>query len=338
MAPAMNLSLQYCDSDVDNTLMVPPYPKFDLTGTFVEEQPNPRVKFQGNDNLVKGRGSVDKWAFHGCTSAVPACPNPRCPTRECWANWRLGKHGTIKPLMNGTASPRPHTAPPRVKPEAKSTAEVSKGGRMCTLLTKYGERGPTPRVPRVKPEAEATAEVHKGGRMNKLIHSYGRMPLSARAVPRVKQEAEDNAELDKGKRLNGLIHKYRRLPLSARPVPRVKPEAEDNADLDKGKRMKRLIHSYGRLPLSARAVPRVKSEAQGNADLDKGKRMERLIHSCESLPKSPRSAPRIKPVEGKNNQYRGRGTMGKMLRDMGNRTCIFKPGMKKSSYLKTAMI
>ncbi|XP_060588761.1 uncharacterized protein LOC132744162 [Ruditapes philippinarum] len=316
---------------------VPPYPGFDLDGTYSPDCPVPRVKWGAEDYLNRNRGSIDNWAFYGESIASPR-PEPRCPTRESVDNWTHGRHGTIKPIIDGFASPRPETAPPRIKTEAEGIACVSRGFRMCNLITKYGEFGATPRVARVKPEAEDTATTHKGGRMKKLVHSYGKLPLSARGVPRVKIEGEDNADLDKGKRMNKLIHSYAKQPQSARAVPRVKTEGEDNADLDKGKRMNNLIHKYGRTPLSARAVPRVKTEGEDNADLDKGKRMDRLVHSCETLPKSPRSPPRVKHVEGRNNSVRGRGSMGKLFREMGNRTCVFQPGVKKKSYLKTAMM
>ena len=315
---------------------VPPYPGFDIEGTYQPDSQQPRVKPEAEANFIRNRGSIDKLGFPWGENYESFNPEPRCPSSASLSNYNHGRHGTIRVLLDGSATPRPETAPPRVKPEAEEIADVSHGGRMCTLLTKYGTTGASPRVARVKPEAENTAEVYKGGRMNKLVHSYGQLPLSARGVPRVKPEAEETADVAKGKRMNGLIHKYGRLPLSARSVPRVKSEGEDNADLDKGKRMDRLIHSYGKRPLSARAVPRVKSEAQDNANLDKGGRMNRLMHSAGSLP--PRNPPRIKNRDGSNILHRSRGSMAKFLRDMGNRTCIFQPGVRKSSYLKTAMM
>lgn len=63
----------------------------------------------------------------------------------------------------GSATPRPHTAPPRVKPEAESTASIGRGKRMKIIVNEYAKSGPTPRNPRVKPEAVETAEVHKVG-------------------------------------------------------------------------------------------------------------------------------------------------------------------------------
>ena len=316
---------------------VPPYPKFDLDGSYQEDCPVPRIKGNGEENLIKGRGSIDNWAFYGASIASPR-PEPRCPTSQSLLNWTHGTKGTIKPVIDGMATPRPETAPPRIKPEAEGIATVSQGGRMCRLLTKYGETGASPRVPRVKAEAEATSVTHKGWRMCSIVHRDGKIPVSARAVPRVKDEGEPNADLDRGKRMKGLVNKYGTLPQSARAVPRVKSEAEDNAELDKGKRMDRLIHKYGRMPLSARAVPRVKPEAQESATLDMGKRMDRLVHSCETLPTSARAPPRVKHVEGNNNNVKGRGTMGKIFRKMGNKTCIYQPGVKKRSYLKTAMM
>lgn len=316
---------------------IPPYPGFDLDGTYNPEFPVPRVKWDAEENLYRNRGSIDNWAFHGNSMASPR-QEPRCATSECMENWTHGRYGTIKPMLNGVSTPRPETAPPRIKTEAEGIAGVSRGGRMCRLLTEYGEFGVSPRVPRVKQEADETATMHKGGRMNALVHSYGRLPRSARAVPRVKVEGEDNAELDRGKRINKLVHSYGKLPLTDRGIPRVKSEGEENAELDKGKRMDNLVHSYGRMPLSTRAVPRVKPEAEDSANLDKGRRINRLMHSCETLPKSPRSPPRVNNVQGRNNSFRGRGSMGRIFREMGKRTCIFQPGVKKTLYLKTAMM
>lgn len=314
-----------------------PYPGYDLEGNYRPESPVPRVKGCAGEYLNRNRGSIDSWAFYGESEASPR-PEPRCPTSASLNNWTYGRNGSIKPMIDGVATPRPETAPPRIKVEGEQIAEVSRGGRMCNLLTKYAQFPATPKIARVKPEASATAYVHKGGRMNALVHSYGKLPLSARPVPRVKVEAEENADLDKGKRMKGLVHEYGRLPRSARAVPRVKTEGGENAELDKGKRMNNLLHKYGRMPLSSRAVPRVKTEGEGNATLDRGGRMERLMHSCETLPRSPRSPPRVKHVDGRNNSFRGRGTMGKILRNAGNKTCIFEPGVKKKSYLRTSMI
>lgn len=316
---------------------IPPYPGFDLYGTYNPEFPVPRVKWDAEEILNRNRGSINNWAFYGESMASPM-PEPRCATSECVGNWTHGRHGTIKPMIDGVATPRPETAPPRIKLEAEGIAGVSRGRRMCRLLTQYGEFGLSPRVPRVKQEADETATMHKGGRMNALVHSCDKLPHSARAVPRIKVEAEDNADLDRGKRINTLVHSYGKLPLSDRGIPRVKSEGGDNAELDKGNRMGKLVHSYGRMPLSARAIPRVKPEAEDSANLDKGRRMDRLMHSCETLPKSPRSAPRVNNVQGRNNSFRGRGSMGSIFREMGKRTCIFQPGVKKTSYLKTAMM
>ena len=332
---------KFLDEDIEtprSPRKVPPYPGFDLEGTYRPESPAPRVKPEAEANLIRNRGCIHQLGPQWGENLDSPRPEPRCQTSDALDNYTHGRHGTIRVLLDGSATPRPDTAPPRIKPEAEDIAGVSQGGRMCKLLTKFGEYGPSPRVARVKPEAESTAEVHKGGRMNKLIHSYGRLPLSARGVPRVKIEAEETAEVAKGKRMNQLVHSYGRLPLSARAVPRVKSEGEENADLDKGKRMGKLLHKYGKMPISARAVPRVKSEAQDNANLDKGVRMSRLMHSVETLQKSPRDPSRIKGRDGSNVLYRSRGSMATILRDMGRRTCVFVPGVKKKSYLKTEMM
>lgn len=61
----------------------------------------------------------------------------------------------------GTATPRPATAPARVKPEAQEIASLSKGKRMCVIVHEYGTHEPTPREPRVKSEAKETAEIAK---------------------------------------------------------------------------------------------------------------------------------------------------------------------------------
>nr|KAG5698479.1 hypothetical protein BaRGS_022009 [Batillaria attramentaria] len=199
------------------------------------------------------------------------------------ANHKLGWHGNVAPLMDGTATPRPSTAPPRIKPEGEAIASVSRGKRMRVIVHEFGQHGPSPRKPRVKVEAKATADVAKGGRMYSLLHKYGTMPLSARAVPRVKPEAEGIATVSKGKRMENLIHKYGRNEVTPRMPPRVKPEANDNAQLDRGFRMATLVHSF-QLPVSARRVPRVKPEAAASAQLDQGFRMSKLLHESHTLP------------------------------------------------------
>ena len=52
----------------------------------------------------------------------------------------------------GTATPRPSTAPPRVKPEAEQTAFISQGVRMRPIVEQEKREADeaTPRIPRVK--------------------------------------------------------------------------------------------------------------------------------------------------------------------------------------------
>ncbi|KAL3846779.1 hypothetical protein ACJMK2_017737 [Sinanodonta woodiana] len=299
---------------------VPPYPGFDLEGSYRPELPPLRVKFEGQAYYNRNRGSIQEWMYgHKSTYDSPR-PIPR------WHN------------TTTTATPRPETAPPRIKQEGMEIATVSRGKRMEQLISEYGQSPPTPKVARVKPEAESTAEVSKGKRMNDLIHRCGRLPLSARAVPRVKPEAEDIADVSKGKRMNTLIHRYGCMPLSPKTVPRVKQEAEENAELGKGKRMDTLIHKYGIIPLSPKAVPRVKKEAEDNARLGQGFRMDRLMHSVNSLPESPRMPPRVRYSEGSAILRKSRGTMNQIFRERGQKTCIPKPGIKQKYYLKPQMM
>ncbi|KAK3596906.1 hypothetical protein CHS0354_031684 [Potamilus streckersoni] len=317
---------------------VPPYPGFDLEGSYRPESPPLRVKFEGQAYYNRNRGSIHEWLYgHKSTYESPR-PIPRCPTSESKGNYKLGKDGTIRPLLDGTATPRPETAPPRIKQEGMGIATVSRGKRMDQLISEYGQSPPTPKIARVKPEAESTAEVSKGKRMNDLIHSYGRLPLSARAIPRVKPEAEEIADVNKGKRMNTLIHRYGNIPRSPKTVPRVKQEAEENAELGKGKRMNTLIHKYGIIPLSPKAVPRVKKEAEDNARLGQGFRMERLVHSVDSLPESPRMPPRVRYSEGSAILRKSRGTMDQIFRERGQKTCVPKPGIKQKYYLKPQMV
>ncbi|KAK3096237.1 hypothetical protein FSP39_024823 [Pinctada imbricata] len=313
-----------------------PYPGYDLDDTYREPTPVPRVRPEGEPYAAKNRGTIDKWAFFklGAETYRPSQPDPRCPTRESKDNYTHGKHGTIKPLLCGKATPRPETAPPRIKSEGEPIATISRGPRMKKLIHKFAQSAPSPRVPRVKPEAEGIVVPHRGGRMNNLIHSYGKLPLSDRGVPRVKSEGEDNAELDKGKRMNKIIHEsnQRKGSVTSRAVPRVKIEGEGNAELDKGKRMNRLIHSYGELPLSDRGVPRVKSEGDPNYKLDMGGRMSRLMHEMNTGRNCGTAVPRVRYPEANAILRKSRGQMGKILRQAGQKTLIHVPGYQNKRY------
>lgn len=313
---------------------VPPYPGYDLEDSYREPTFVPRVRPEGETYYNRNRGSIGKWAFGSFTERRTPRPVPRCPTTPCKANYNHGKNGTIKPLLNGRATPRPETAPPRIKSEAEPIASVSRGKRMKRIIHKYAQSAPTPRVPRVKPEAEEIAVPHKGGRMDKLIHSYGKLPLSDRGVPRVKVEGEDNANLDKGKRMKTIIHspKNPTAPPSARAVPRVKPEAEDNAELDKGKRMGNLLHKYARMPDSSRAVPRVKPEGDPNYTLDLGGRMSRLMHEPPSSRVVASAVPRVRYPEAQKILRKSRGQMGRILSHIGRKSVVPVPGYQKRQF------
>jgi hypothetical protein len=108
---------------------------------------------------------------------------------------------------------------PRVKPEASVTA--SKEGReMMKNLQRFGTPLSGRAVPRVKPEAEDIAEQHQGGRMSSIMHKYGNNPRDVPNAPRVKPEGEDMANLDKGGRMSRLMHEGSKARRSPRPPPR----------------------------------------------------------------------------------------------------------------------
>lgn len=313
-----------------------PAPWYDteINDSYRSVSPQPRVKPEGEEYAIRNRGSIGKWAFNYNNGQYNSPrPIPRCPTSDSQNNYEVGRHGTIRRLLYGTATPRPDTAPPRIKSEAEPIASLSRGKRMKIIINEFAKKGPTPRVARVKQEAEGHAEVHKGGRMDKLIHSFGQLPLSDRGCPRVKVEGEPNADLDKGKRMEKLVTRsLGGMPKSARAVPRVKTEGEDNANLDKGKRMQRLVNEYGRTPISSRAVPRVKTEGDPNYKLDMGKRMATLMHEVKKYPSSPCLAPRVRSSEANAIMIQHRGQVGRVLRATGKKTCIHKPGVQKTQY------
>lgn len=310
---------------------VSPYPGFDQNGTYRNPVPIARLKFQGVDIAERHKGSIDKWVFKrdGEPFESPR-PIPRCPTAQSMANYTRDKNGSVKALLNGEVTPRPDSAPCRIKSEGEPIASLSRGKRMKKIVHEFGQSMPSPVIPRVKPEAEQTAEVHKGGRMNRLIHSYAMEPASARPVPRVKPEAEQTALIHTGKRMKPIVHSglYMNGIITEPAVPRVKPEGSENAELGKGKRMKRLFHEYGRMPLSARAVPRVKPEGDPNYTLGKGHRMETLLHTGKVM-LSPRPDPRVTTPEATRNLVKGRtGKVKYILRETGQKTCVHIPGLQ----------
>ncbi|XP_063430568.1 uncharacterized protein LOC134712699 [Mytilus trossulus] len=317
---------------------VSPYPGFDQNGTFRNPVPVARLKFQGVDFAAKHRGSIDKWVFkRGDKTFDSPRPVPRCPTAESFENYKHGTCGSIKTLINGEATPRPDSAPCRIKSEGEPIASISRGKRMRKIVHEFGQSAPSPVIPRVKPEAEQTAEVHKGGRMNRLIHSYAQGPLSARPVPRVKPEAEQTASIHTGKRMKPIVHSglYMNGIISEPAIPRVKPEGSQNAELAKGKRILRLFHDYGQIPLSTRPVPRVKDEGDPNYVLDQGHRMETLMHSGKIM-RSPKPDPRVTTPDATRNLNKGRsGKLKYILRETGKKTCVHIPGQQSKLFTKT---
>ncbi|XP_070173243.1 uncharacterized protein [Littorina saxatilis] len=317
-------------------------PEFSSIWSKPSPPPGSRIKPEAVQNYERNRGTIQSLVFEQVAPtsslAFTPRPSPRCPTSASKVNYKLGVNGNVGSVMNSSATPRPSSAPPRVKPEGEGIATVSKGKRMRTLLHEFAKHGPSPRQPRVKPEAEDTAEVAKGGRMSSMLHKYGSMPLSARAVPRVKSEAMDNATLDQGKRMETILHSYGRNQPSPRAAPRVKTEGEDNAELDKGKRMATVLHSFA-LPLSSRPPPRVKPEASQSAEIGQGFRMARLMHESHKIPGSPRPAARAVGDQAKQNLWRGVvGSVGKCLKQNGQKNFIFVPGHQARRYSSASVM
>ncbi|CAL1545536.1 unnamed protein product [Lymnaea stagnalis] len=314
---------------------VPAYPGH---GGRASPRGGPRVRSEGESNYVKGQGTVKEKVFDSTAPIVRTPkPSPRCPSSASRQNYRAGWFGNVSSLLNGKATPRPVTAPGRVKPEAEVTANMSRGPRMRVIVNEYAQRGASPREPRVKPEAAQTAEVSKGGRMHNLLHTYGTMALSARAVPRLKLEAGPIAELSRGNATRETLYNYGKSEPNSVPDPRVKPEGQDNADLDKGKRMGLLLNKYGRAPLSARAGPRVRPEGEPNARLDQGFRMSRLMHDPKGMPCSARPMPRTNTIQAKENALKGRGSMDKIFESIARKTYIYMPGQQTRQYVRASI-
>ncbi|KAK7090911.1 hypothetical protein V1264_010649 [Littorina saxatilis] len=299
--------------------------------------PAARIKPEAVGIATISRGTRMRPIIHEQSRDGPTQRQPRVkPAGEGIA--RISKGARMNTLIHEKSEDGPTPRQPRVKPEGEGIATVSKGKRMRTLLHEFAKHGPSPRQPRVKPEAEDTAEVAKGGRMSSMLHKYGSMPLSARAVPRVKSEAMDNATLDQGKRMETILHSYGRNQPSPRAAPRVKTEGEDNAELDKGKRMATVLHSFA-LPLSSRPPPRVKPEASQSAEIGQGFRMARLMHESHKIPGSPRPAARAVGDQAKQNLWRGVvGSVGKCLKQNGQKNFIFVPGHQARRYSSASVM
>lgn len=288
-------------------------------------------------NAERGRGSIQNWLYDYEHQEEQAHQIPRCPSAQGLINFNHAKKGTIKPLVEGELTPRPDSCPPRIKPEGECIAGISRGRRMGVLINKYAQSGPTPRQPRVKSEGKSTSELHKGGRFKSLVYDYGRLPLSSRPVPRVKSAAEAIAHTSKGGRMKTTLHRLNTMPLSARAVPRIKIEAKDTASMDRGKRMDNLIHSYGQYSVD-KAVPRVKIEGEDYARLGMGGRMSTLLHDIWNYPSPARGVPRVRLGDASNILYRSRGTVGKMLRQSGEKSLIYRPGEQSRQYYRPRMM
>lgn len=310
----------------------------DFQNPLLEPSAVPRVKPEGEPYARRNRGSIGKWIFdyYGNKYDSPR-PVPRCPTPACQENYNHGRNGTVQKLLNGLATPRPNTAPPRIKAEGAPIASLSRGKRMKTIINEFAKSAPSPRIPRVKPEAENTATLHKGWRMDKIVHRDSELPLSARPAPRVKPEGEDNADLDKGKRMNTLLHSPAKIPIT-KAIPRVKSEAEGNYELDRGKRMEKTIHNYGNQTPSNRAIPRVKDEGDPNYKLDQGGRMCRLMHEIRKIPPSPRMPPRVRSPEATSIYRKSQGQVGKLFNNLGQKSFVIKPGVQTRSFSRQETI
>ncbi|KAK6195983.1 hypothetical protein SNE40_001296 [Patella caerulea] len=302
-----------------------------------EAVPVPRVKREAEENYIKGRGSMKECAF--TETRQPYTPRsrapqvkPRCPTRESKENYELNTKGSFYRLLNGEPTPRPKTAPcARVKTEGQETANLSRGGRMKSIVNEYGQYRPTPRVARVKYEGKDNFTVHKGGRMNTILTKYGQGSDNS-AVPRVSQYGQQNADLGKGKRMGEILDQNASGKYVGDPQlgPRVKKEGEGNAYIGKGVRMQKIMTSVK--PDSPRPVPRVKKEAESNADLGKGMRISYIVHDSKKLPETPIHARGVRSTEAKRIQQFSRGLVGKMMQDAAKKAIVYKPGMQSPHY------
>ncbi|CAI9727637.1 Hypothetical predicted protein [Octopus vulgaris] len=137
-------------------------------------------------------------------------------------NWKIST--LLHHSVNEPASYRPA---PRVKPEAKVTAEAAKGASMAAILSQPPKSKPVPTVFHIKNTTnssylwnKAVNNITKGEQMRKVLSSNSDAEIAAVPAARVKREGQHMSNLDKGGRMNKLIYDTSSLPSPIKPVPR----------------------------------------------------------------------------------------------------------------------
>ncbi|XP_048747392.1 uncharacterized protein LOC125659693 [Ostrea edulis] len=185
-----------------------------------EPAPGPRVKPEAEEiaGHHKGKSTSELFNSYG-RLPTSARKEPRVKP-EATETAEKSSGGFMRNLMHEPNKIPPSSRKePRVKPEASVTAS-KEGKEMMKNLQRFGTPLSSRAVPRVKPEAEEIAVQHQGGRMSSIMHKYGSNPRDVPNAPRVKPEGEEMASLDKGGRMSRLMHEGSKARRSPRPPPR----------------------------------------------------------------------------------------------------------------------
>lgn len=301
-----------------------PYPGFDSTGEYYTPRKAPRVRREAEEYAEKNAGSINLFSDEkNRHNPQGPPPSPRCMSREARDNYEKGRHGQVSSLLGGEGP----------APELESV----RGARV------------------VKPEARETAELNKGGHMSELLTNDNSRPLSARRAPRIKTEASDTAEKARGMAINSLLHDPKALPETPRMKQRVTEESRGSATLGAGAQMAKVLFEYGTTPRSTRMRPRVTKEGQANADLNKGQvetiftkwgtksesarpppmarktMMSRLLHEIETLPSDPRKNIRAALSGRRICKKMNEGSINQIFSETSKWQIVPSPGVRGKS-------
>lgn len=212
-----------------------------------EPAPGPRVKPEAEEIADHHKGKSTSQLFNSYGRLITSARREPRVKPEASETAEKSSGGYMRNLMHDpTQIPSSARKEPRVKPEASVTASMEGRGMMKNLRG-FGTPLSSRAVPRVKPEAEEIAEQHKGGRMDSLLHKYGNNPRDVPNAPRVKPEGEEMANLDKGGRMSRLMHEGSKARRSPRPPPRATTKEAKNIMKKSRGTMQAVLSSTGGL-------------------------------------------------------------------------------------------
>jgi hypothetical protein len=163
-------------------------PEWDPKNSYNSPRQVPRVKYEGHENYLKHRGSLNigDWSIQS-NGWESARPEPRLKYEEAKQSY-IKNRGCMNELLGGYADPALERKGPRIKKEAENNFNKNKG-TFHTILTHEKEE---PKIYQPKVSYEGmNNRITGNGTVSSLFTNYGFHPLSAKPVPRVKFDGAD---------------------------------------------------------------------------------------------------------------------------------------------------